>query len=415
MSAFTSCSDDPDTSGTIEPEPTLPGSTLTEKTYTSADNLALTLNGNPIIGKTVTFTPTEDGTATVTLAGEPLDFNQILGMLTKAENEDEGIKIPTAGVLPGSASLTIPVKLEGDNDNCTFSGAGETDYVTYSYTGAATEDSFSFELKDVKLKNTSMVGTYTTADFLKDPEDMNSGNLLNICRIKWESTNLSEMEFMGMPIPMPIRDVLVMALALPVFNPDENGNPTTPILEMLHRSLKSVTFTESGDLIAKYVDAETGVEAESPVGYVQYVVDNSNTIRVFINPGAIIANTVENTKADVTRSTDLPTAINNLMTELVPLFTQGIPVKYGPAIISEDNKTDENMLCLYLDTDTLLPLLKAVAPLLADETFSQGIMDQIASDPSMASMASSLQGILKTLPDVVAGTTAIEIGINFKK
>ncbi len=125
MATFASCSNNDDPA-------IAPGSSLEEKTYTTTEGLTLNFNGTPLIGKTATFTPAADGTATVTLAGEPLDMSTIMDALTKAENDQPALSLPTAGVLPGSPAVVIPVELKGDADNCTFDGKGETDYCTYS-------------------------------------------------------------------------------------------------------------------------------------------------------------------------------------------------------------------------------------------------------------------------------------------
>ena len=138
----------------------MPGSSLEQKTYNGTDALTLNYNGSPLVGKTVTFTPGTGDNATLTLAGEALDVTQIMGMMTR-ESENPSLALPTAGVLPGSPSLSIPVKLQGDPDNCTFEGSGETDYCTYSYSGSVTEDACEFNLSDVKLKNTSLAGSWT--------------------------------------------------------------------------------------------------------------------------------------------------------------------------------------------------------------------------------------------------------------
>lgn len=407
MSAFTSCSNnEPD-------EPVIiPGSTLEERTYYSTDNLTLTLDGAPLIGKMVTFTPAADGTATVTLSGEPLNASEILGMLTKA---DDIIlpTIPTAGVLPGSPSVSIPVTLEGDADNCTFSGSGETDYCTYSYSGAATLNTLEFNLSDVKLKNTSLAGTWTVPDFLRDPDDDSSGYFFNVARVEWEASKGAEIElFPGYAMEMPVETVVRMALALQ-FMTDENGKSAS-LLQMLSKTLKNVKFGENGNITAVYLDTKTQEITESPVGFAQYVVASDGTLRLFLNPGAIIANSLKNVE-DNTRAADLTIVIENLLTQIIPMFTEGIPVSYGPAIIDEENNTTEDATAFYLDTKTLLPLFKAFAPLMSDETFINSILDQLAADPSMAALSGSITGVLKSFPEIIDSTSKIEIGINLKR
>lgn len=407
LSTFTSCSDD-------DPAP---GSSLEQKTYSSNEGLTLNLNGAPLIGKTVTFTPGTDGNATVTLAGEPLDPSQIMGMLTR---ESMIQTLHTPGVLPGSPSVSIPVELKGDANNCTFEGTNETEYCTYSYSGSVTADNFEFNLSDVKLKNTSLAGTWTVPNFYDDPENEYSGNAFNVARVVWDADSMANILFdLGPDMPpyimkLPISTVLQMALVTPMFNPDEDGNATTNPLQMLNMVLYNVTLSESGDVTAKYLDVKTGEITTAPTGLAQYVVESDNTIRLFLNPAAIIANSVANTKAK-TRAADITIIVENLMKEVIPLLSQGIPVKYGPAIADYDGNLSEDATSFYLDTKTLLPLLNVFAPLFSDEEFVKSIAEEAAKDPSMAGMAGMLPGILNSLPDIIGSTTKVEIGINLKK
>lgn len=408
MAAFSSCSNND--------EPTMPGSSLEQKTYSGTDALTLNYNGSPLVGKTVTFTPGTGDNATLTLAGEALDVTQIMGMMTR-ESENPSLALPTAGVLPGSPSLSIPVKLQGDPDNCTFEGSGETDYCTYSYSGSVKEDACEFNLTDVKLKNTSLAGTWTV------PET--KGDIYNVARVEWDSDVLVNTEislFPGMPptsLTVEIGWLLRMALVMPLIETNnESGLKSSPI-EMLSTVLKSVTFGEDGNLTAEYMDIETGEIKKAAPGIAQYTVTSDNTISLYLNPAAIIANTVAATKAN-TRGANITVIIEDLMQQLIPMLTQGIPVNYGPAIsnpdaFEESDITNKDATAFYLGTETLLPILKAVTPLLSDEDFVNGLVEEAQKNPDMGMWANSLKDILNTLPDIVDTTTKIELGINLKK
>lgn len=414
LSTFTSCSDD-------DPAP---GSSLEQKTY-SSDNLTLNFNGAPLIGKTVTFTPGTDGKGTVTLAGESLNPSQILDMITRAAADDQPTRtIPTAGVLPGSPSVSIPVELKGDANNCTFEGTNETEYCTYSYSGSVTADNFEFNLSDVKLKNTSLAGTWTVPAV--------ENNFFNTARVQWKGENTKvDIELVpGFSLPLSIQSTIQLALSVyPMFYPNENGEPTLTPLEMLCFVLKSVTFGEDGSLTAEYIDTknENMPIVTAPIGLAQYVIDGEGSIRLFLNPAAIIANSIANTK---TRAVDLNILVEGLMQNLMPMLSQGIPLHYGPAIASEDPKYgedgtsivegsqltySEDTLSFYLDTNTLLPLIKAFLPILQDQDFVDQIIEAASKDPAMGSQAHMLRGILKDLPSIIENTTLLEIGINLKK
>ena len=397
MTTFSSCSDNDD--------PTIPGSALVEKTYSGTDGLTLSLNGSQIIGKSITFVPTSDGNATLTLAGEPLNISDIMTAMTRSDGVS-GVTVPTAGVLPGSATVSIPVTLIGDTDNCTFFGTGETEYCTYSYDGSATPDAIIFNLSDVKLKNTSLAGTWKLPAL--------DENFFNVARVEWKAEKGALVDLFGFEMEMPIETIIRLALVTPLLEPDEDGNPTSSPLQMLENVLDNVTFEENGDVTARFLDIEKGEMTTSPAGIAQYVVTSDNTLRLFLNPAAIIANAVANTKS-TTRAADLSIVIENLMQQLIPMLSEGIPVSYGPAIVDEDGKISEEATAFYLNTETLLPLLKAFAPLMTDNDFVNSIVEEAEKDPAMGSMANTLSGILKAFPEIVNSTSKVEIGINLKK
>ena len=75
---------------------------------------------------------------------------------------------------------------------------------------------------------------------------------------------------------------------------------------------------------------------------------------------------------------------------------------------------DGEKLCLYLDTDILLPLLKQnVLPLLKNEEFVKSIIDMVAADPDMGYIAMFLPDMLTSIADVIDQTTRLQVGLNF--
>ncbi len=409
MATFTSCSNNENE------DPIPPGSSLTQKTYTVADGLTLSYNGTPLLGKIATFTPGKDGKATVTLAGEPLNIEEIIGAITKDEQNTPTSTLATAGVLPGSLVVTIPVELKGNADRCTFSGMGETEYCTYSYSGSATAVAFEFNLKEVKLKNTSLVGTWTLPNLKSvNPDwDTEEPNIYNVARVVWESEKGIEL----MPgWSMPMETIVGLALVIPMIG--EGESMVSPV-EMLTIMLKSVTFAEDGNVTAEYIDSNNPSKGvvKSPAGLAQYVITSEGNLRIFLNPAAIIANTVAATKARSTRATDISSIVESLMQQFIPMLSEGVPVKYGKAISDAEGNLsqDSSVMSFYLGTETLLPLIKAVAPLLADEDFVNSIVEGAKKDPNMGYMADMLPSILQSLPEVIEKTTKIEVGINMKR
>ena len=103
--------------------------------------------------------------------------------------------------------------------------------------------------------------------------------------------------------------------------------------------------------------------------------------------------------------------------------SEGFPITYANDIYkaateeggdSEFINTDDN-LSVYANTEFILPILKAVAPIFNDEEVRQTIMNLAGQNEDFAAMAPMLDGILKSVPDVVEGTTKIEAGIILTK
>lgn len=61
--------------------------------------------------------------------------------------------IPGPGVLPGTPVLSLPVNLKPDGGVYSFSGNGETEYLTYTYEGNVNASKMAFSFNDVTLKN----------------------------------------------------------------------------------------------------------------------------------------------------------------------------------------------------------------------------------------------------------------------
>lgn len=119
----------------------------------------------------------------------------------------------------------------------------------------------------------------------------------------------------------------------------------------------------------------------------------------------------------MTRAADISLVVEGMMQLVIPMLTQGVPVSYGKAIANAEGTINEDpdILSFYLGTETMLPLLKALQPLLTDEEFVNGIIEEASKDPDMGSMAGMLPQIFASLPEIIDTTSKIEIGINLKK
>lgn len=383
VTLFTSCSDDDDEK-MVNPVP--------QTTFTGENGLQLTYNGAPMPGKKVTFTPdaTNAQKATLRLEGE-FDLNGILGK-AKSAAAREDVSMPTApGVLPGSPVVTLPVDLTINGDKCSFAGTSETDYCTFSYKGEVSAGAMELALSEVKLKNAKLAGmTWKLKPY--DKEDPNETDPIYLV---WEAEK-KVFDF------LPIESVLKLALRMELIA--AGADHKVSATEMLGTVLQDVTFMEDGNIVATYKDAANGGTewTKSPVNLAQYVVENDNQIKVFLNPAAIIA-AVNNAG----RAVDVQTVIQQPIQMLYPMLVNGVPVAF---------EQTEDALSVYLNTELLLPLLKTlVAPLLSDEEVVAMLVELMKKDPDFSEMADLAEPMLKAFPEIIESTTKVEIGLNFVK
>ena len=382
VTLFTSCSDDDDEK-MVNPVP--------QTTFTGENGLQLTYNGAPMPGKKVTFTPdaTNAQKATLRLEGE-FDLNGILGK-AKSAAAREDVSMPTApGVLPGSPVVTLPVDLTINGDQCSFAGTSETDYCTFSYKGEVSAGAMELDLSEVKLKNAKLAGM----TWKLEPYDETNPNETDPIYLVWEAEK-------KVPGFMPIESVLKIALRMDLIAAGADNKISAT--DMLGTVLQDVTFMEDGNIVATYKDAANGGTewTKSPVNLAQYVVENDNQMKVFLNPAAIIA-AVNNAG----RAVDVQAVIQQAIQMLYPMLV-GVPVAFG--------QTDD-ALSVYLNTELLLPLLKTlVVPLLSDEEVVAMLVELMKKDPDFGEMAGLAEPTLKAFPEIIESTTKVEIGLNFVK
>lgn len=337
-----------------------------------------------MLGKKVTFTPdASDATkATLVLAGN-LDLS---GILTReAASGSFG-----AGVFPGSPVVTLPVTLNIQGDECSFSGTSETDYCTFDYAGKVTASSLKLDLTNVALKNSALSGTTWV------PTPLNSDYTEEPIHLIWESNkNVEVMPGWG----LPIQTILTLALRMPLI--DAGGDDKVNVEDMLCSVLHDITLGADGNISASYVDAAQGGTSvvKTPANVAQYVVLSDTQMKVYLNLDAIIANVKR--LGSSTKAIDMSEILSQAVTSLLPLVTDGVPLTY---------EKNEGKLKAYLNTDLLLPLMKnIVAPLFSDEEFVNMLIEAMKADPDFGSMA---EGMLKGLPEIINETTRLEVGLN---
>lgn len=369
---FTSCNNDDDP--TTDEVVVCP---IAQTTYTDASGLVLTYSGQPVLGKQVVFTPdANDGSkATLTISGV-LDLSSLTGVMASRQDAS-AIGVP--GVIPGQTTTTLPVDLTVSGDQVSFEGSTEQGGCTIAYEGSASEGSLTLNL-DVTMPTNDLTGGAWTI----------SGEAP--IRFVWESSK----QITLMPgAEMAIGDIINLALSFPLLG-DQTVNGA--LTQVFH----SVTFGADGNITAEYKKNMTDAEwATSPLNMAQYTA-NSGSLRLFLNPSMIIAN-IQN--SGLSRSTT-----SDILTKLMPVLLQhlatGIPMTY----VQEGSN-----LSVYLETETALQFVQALAPMFQDEAFVAQIMQMISSNPSLGQFATMITPMLEQLSDVIGGTTKMEIGVNFQK
>lgn len=377
---FTSCSDDDDpTTDEIVICP------IAQTTYTDASGLVLTYSGQPVLGKQVVFAPdANDGSkATLTISGV-LDLSSFTGLMNSRENASATLAAP--GVIPGQTTTNLTVDLTVSGDEVSFEGTTEQDGCTIAYDGSASEGGLTLNLNVTMPANDLTNTTWTVVPF----DDVTYQSIP--IHFVWESSK----DITIMPgYALPVSTIVEMALRLPLLG-DQSVNGA--LTQVFH----SVTFNADGNITAEYKKNMTDAEwATSPLNMAQYTA-NAGSLQLYLNPSQIMAN-IQNSRLSRSTTSDI---LANLMPVVLPMLSQGVPMKY----VIEDNN-----MKVYLGTDVLLPLLEALAPMFQDEAFLQQIMDMVANDPTMGAMAGMVGPVLEQLPDVIAGTTNMEVGVNFQK
>lgn len=387
--ACIACSDDNDPVKVYQPN-----------TFTDANGLTLTVNGEPMIGKTVTFTPdANDGTKGSITLSSTFDLNLIPGLDIK-----EGNEIAAPGVIPGSKTLTIPLTLQEGTGSATFTGTGDTDYCTFNYKGSVNDEAITLDITDLKLKNQILVGKYSPLPFKMDDDwesDTYGQTLQSPVYYQWKSS--SKFNFLGSETEIEAILNLVLSMGL-------IGDESLNVPQALELALKNIEFRGDGNVIAEYLDfeAENPASQLSPANLAQYVVASDKQMLFYLNPQAIAAHEngkkVRATRADI----DFSNILGNVIAQLAPRMGDGIPMAYS---LEGDN------MRVYLTTDTLLPLLKSVVPMLRDEQFVNKLVEQLqgSDDPMMQMVVGMLPTMVSSLADVIDNTTVIEVGLNLKK
>lgn len=415
LGMFASCSSDdpkqPEIDPPTPPEVVVPGQDIPANEYKGED-VHLTMGDAAVAGQIVKFVPGTE--PKLIIESEPINLSELIAGAAAQSKADGDIMLPTPGLIPGSPSVIIPLTLTGEADTCSFTGNTQTDYCTFNYTGAVGPNGVTLKISDVKLKNTSLAGTYAVpTDYVSENNTLDISRLF---RLKWDSTEKI--------IGLPAGQIIGIALQF-VTQPNADG-VAQPLPVLYANVLKNVTFGEDGSVTATYRDTDKDgwPEATAPRGIASYVVKEDGTALVFINPTAVIANVAAN--ASKSRAIDMDAIMEALINDVLPMCQNGVPVNYGPALVDtwtyDENANqifapsdNPNAYSFYLGTDLLLPLLKLAAPILTDDSVVNMIVEAAQKDPNMGFLASMIPSMLESVPKVIETTTCVELGINLDR
>ena len=365
------------------PMPQIVAPIETETTFTDASGLNLTYSGQPMYGKQVIYTPdaTDATKARLTISGAGFDLSAIMDMINRSYLPLP----PTAGVIPGEKTTILDVVLNIEGDNASFEGTTEQNGATVKYTGNVSKSSLNLSL-DVTMPQNDL--TATTWQL----------NTTSPIRLEWKSDKDIEI---APGFEWPFWAILDMGWQ--VIEQKYNVN------ESLEGVLKSVSFKADGNIIAEYKDE---INPDNPwktsaLNLAMYTASaaNDSTLILFLNPDQIIKSVqaAAPVVANASRAT-LSDVIPNLVTMIIPMLSDGVKLHYSIV---------DNNMCVYAGADFLLPVLKAVAPVLEDEEFVKQVVDMVQGE--LGEMASMVTPLLQQLPEVIDKTSDIKVGINLQK
>lgn len=366
VALFTSCSDDDDDK-VVSP--------VGETTFTDANGLALTYSGVSMLGKKVTFTPNAaDATkATLTLSGL-MDLSSIF-----RSNDTPAVNSP--GVIPGETTTTLNVEnMIIDGDKVVFEGTEENNGRSIKYSGEATSENMNLAL-EVTMPSNVLSGTSWD---LAPTGTMFEGDPMAPIHVKWDAD-----EF---PFNEGTWDIN-SAISLIVSMTQIEGKS---IPQLLSGVLNKVTFLPDGNIQAEYKNSLTDTEwRTSELNIATYTVSN-NRIYLFLNLSQIMAS--------ANRDINSNEILGSLIPVVLPMLSNGVPLAY----VKEEGK-----MSVYLDTETLLPVLQVLAPMFENEEFVTGVADMLKEQAGdMGALVDLfLKPVLVAIPQIVSTTETVQIGL----
>lgn len=129
--------------------------------------------------------------------------------------------------------------------------------------------------------------------------------------------------------------------------------------------------------------------------------DGDNKIRVYLNVNQIMA--VADTKSP---RTSIEEALPALKQIILPMLAEGVPVFY--------REKENGNVAFYLGYDVFQPLLAIAGELVKDEALKAALVELVKENagPLGGLAAAFVKQILDKLPDIIAVTEDVQIGID---
>lgn len=126
--------------------------------------------------------------------------------------------------------------------------------------------------------------------------------------------------------------------------------------------------------------------------------DGDNKIRVYLNVNQIMA--VADTKSP---RTSIEEALPALKQIILPMLAEGVPVFY--------REKENGNVAFYLGYDVFQPLLAIAGELVKDEALKAALVELVKENAGPLA-AAFVKPILDKLPDIIAVTEDVQIGID---
>ncbi|MDE6096229.1 MAG: hypothetical protein K2G52_08575 [Muribaculaceae bacterium] len=405
-----------------------PISPINEKTYTDSSGLELYYNGHLMPGKTVSFS--QDGDVAKITAYSTFDLSRISGFGLSGQ-------LPSPGIIPGSPQTTWNVSLENTGEYWEFSGNGENEFCTYSYEGYASPDKMKLYISDSALKTGGISPEAWKPAPIKKNNDGSYESLPAYAYWRYEPLQDIDINL------TPFMSAIMLAPVIPVY-----GNTAyMSITEAIYQTLKAIAFLPDGNVIFSYISSTGGAYrlAQSyPNGY-QYVVSSPGKIKLYVNPLSFFsfilqatsgstpesdvdlnasglwptgsASTTDNTSGiaeikDILSSPIVQKILKNVIPEMIPFVSEGIPLAYSVNTAEINDSLSEN-LRIYIDTEMAVGILSSIiTPVLEDNETIEAVKKYIGSNPAFAPLLPDMEKAITLLPAAIEHTTVFNFGLN---